>query len=80
LNLKKANGGMRMERPSFERRLPSFADRPMLRTLLACYFLIVKHLQYIVAAGAIGFAVWAMMGAPSPSHPDSRVAQSAGRH
>jgi hypothetical protein len=42
--------------------------------------LIVKHsLTYRATAAAIGLAVWAIMGAPLPSHPDARVAQSAGQ-
>jgi hypothetical protein len=42
----------------------------------------MKHstLSYIAAAAAIALAVWGITGAPLPSHPDSRVAQGAGRH
>jgi len=40
----------------------------------------MKHsLRYLAAAAAIAVAVWAITGAPLPSHPDSRVAQNAGR-
>jgi hypothetical protein len=49
------------------------------RALLTCYLLIVKHLPYIVAAGAIGFAVWAIIGAPPQTHPDVGLAQNTGR-
>jgi len=41
----------------------------------------MKHpsLPYLATAAAIALAVWTMTGAPLPSHPDSRVAQSARR-
>jgi uncharacterized membrane protein len=32
---------------------------------------------YVAMAAIIAFVVWAMMDAPSPSHPDSRVQQRA---
>jgi hypothetical protein len=41
----------------------------------------MKHtLPYLAAAAAIAVTVWAITGAPLPSHPDSYFAQNAGRH
>jgi hypothetical protein len=41
----------------------------------------MKHpLRYLATAAAIAVAVWAITGAPLPSHPDSHVAQAAGHH
>jgi len=38
----------------------------------------VKRLLFnIVAAAAIGFAIWSIMGAPLPSHPDAGVERRA---
>jgi hypothetical protein len=39
-----------------------------------------QSLSYEAVAAAIAVAVWAISGAPMLSHPDSRVAQSAGHH
>jgi hypothetical protein len=57
----------------------------LLRDQRSCYLSrkrnqAMKHsLRYLAAAAAIAVAVWAITGAPLPSHPDSRVAQNAGR-
>ena len=38
----------------------------------------MHSLRYLTTAAAIAVAVWALTGAPLPSHPDSRVAQAVG--
>ena len=38
-----------------------------------------KPKYYLAIAGAVAFAIWAMMGVPLPSHPDSRVMQKVYR-
>jgi len=35
----------------------------------------LKPKYFLAIAGAVAFAIWAVMGAPLPSHPDSRVTQ-----
>jgi hypothetical protein len=41
--------------------------------------MIVKPLAYIATAAAIGVAVWVVMGAPQPTHPDGGLAQNISR-
>jgi hypothetical protein len=40
-------------------------------------FISLKLRFYVAMAAVIAFVVWAIMDAPSPSHPDSRVAKAS---